>query len=243
MSGPWRFIPALQHRARHVPGRPGIRQHRLSHRGWRVGLAGGGALRSDPGCRRILHGTSTAGRPACGRRNDADPDRRNGRLPGDDHHPAPRGHHADHSRRRLPVRAAVHGVDGRRRGTGAVVNRIPVFRPTVRRDEMDSVLGCLVTDAIGPGNVRASLPHRWLPLWGWPAVSRWPTTARRFVRARHDRVAEWRARAVLGAGTAGASRRHRGERPGAAGGGCQCRIRRGWTWIWRRRLAPWRRRR
>ncbi len=30
--------------------------------------------------------------------------------------------------------------------------RIPVFRPTVRRDEMDSVLGCLVTDEIGPGD-------------------------------------------------------------------------------------------
>ncbi len=32
------------------------------------------------------------------------------------------------------------------------MNRVPVFRPTVRRDEMDSVLGCLVTDEIGPGD-------------------------------------------------------------------------------------------
>ena len=32
------------------------------------------------------------------------------------------------------------------------MNRVPVFRPTVRRDEMDSVLGCLVTDEIGHGD-------------------------------------------------------------------------------------------
>lgn len=30
--------------------------------------------------------------------------------------------------------------------------RVPVFRPTVRRGEMDSVLGCLVADRIGPGD-------------------------------------------------------------------------------------------
>ncbi|MCY4376624.1 MAG: DegT/DnrJ/EryC1/StrS family aminotransferase [Spirochaetaceae bacterium] len=32
------------------------------------------------------------------------------------------------------------------------MNRVPVFRPTVRRAGMDSVLGCLVTDEIGPGD-------------------------------------------------------------------------------------------
>lgn len=31
------------------------------------------------------------------------------------------------------------------------MNRVPVFRPTVRRDAMDRVLGCLVNDEIGPG--------------------------------------------------------------------------------------------
>ncbi len=32
------------------------------------------------------------------------------------------------------------------------MKRVPVFRPTVRRGEMDSVLGCLVADEIGPGD-------------------------------------------------------------------------------------------
>lgn len=32
------------------------------------------------------------------------------------------------------------------------MKRVPVFRPTVRRAEMDSVLGCLVADRIGPGD-------------------------------------------------------------------------------------------
>ncbi len=32
------------------------------------------------------------------------------------------------------------------------MKRVPVFRPTVRRGEMDSVLGCLVADRIGPGD-------------------------------------------------------------------------------------------
>lgn len=31
------------------------------------------------------------------------------------------------------------------------MNRVPVFRPTIRREGMDSVLGCLVADQIGPG--------------------------------------------------------------------------------------------
>ena len=31
------------------------------------------------------------------------------------------------------------------------MNRVPVFRPTIRREGMDSVLGCLVADEIGPG--------------------------------------------------------------------------------------------
>ena len=34
---------------------------------------------------------------------------------------------------------------------------IPVFRPTMRRREMDSVLTCMVTDRIGPGNVALRL--------------------------------------------------------------------------------------
>lgn len=32
------------------------------------------------------------------------------------------------------------------------MKRVPVFRPTVRRGELDSVLGCLVADKIGPGD-------------------------------------------------------------------------------------------
>lgn len=31
------------------------------------------------------------------------------------------------------------------------MNQVPVFRPTIRREGMDSVLGCLVADQIGPG--------------------------------------------------------------------------------------------
>lgn len=36
---------------------------------------------------------------------------------------------------------------------------VPVFRPTIRRRDMDSVLTCLVSDDVGPGTLAESLAH------------------------------------------------------------------------------------
>ncbi len=36
---------------------------------------------------------------------------------------------------------------------------IPVFRPTIKRDDMNSVLSCLVTDSIGPGRLSQELAN------------------------------------------------------------------------------------